>query len=39
MNLLGKYSFLLPADLADGLRPLSDPDTVLDADDEDEDLE
>ncbi|GAA1027187.1 hypothetical protein GCM10009565_48180 [Amycolatopsis albidoflavus] len=38
INLLGKYSFFLPAELAGGLRPLSDPDAVLD-DDEDEDDE
>ncbi|ATY13492.1 hypothetical protein CU254_25980 [Amycolatopsis sp. AA4] len=28
INLLGKYSFLLPADLADGLRPPNDPGTA-----------
>lgn len=28
INLLGRYSFLLPTDLAGGLRPLRDPDTV-----------
>ncbi|GLY66522.1 transposase [Amycolatopsis taiwanensis] len=39
INLLGKYSFFLPADLAGGLRPLSDPDTIDDVDDEDDELE
>jgi DNA polymerase III epsilon subunit-like protein len=34
-TMLGRYSFLLPADLVGGLRPLRDPNTV-DADEEDE---
>ncbi len=35
VNLLGRYSFLLPAELGGGLRPLRDPD-VADTDDETE---
>jgi Tn3 transposase DDE domain len=35
VNLLGRYSFLLPADLGGGLRPLRDPSTV-DTDEEDD---
>jgi Tn3 transposase DDE domain len=35
INLLGRCSFLLPAELAGGLRPLRDPDTV-DVDEEDD---
>jgi hypothetical protein len=36
INLLGRYSFLLPADLAGGLRPLRDPDAVEEEADEHE---
>lgn len=35
INLLGRYSFLLPAELAGGLRPLRDPAAVDDEEDED----
>ena len=35
VNLLGRYSFLLTAELGDGLRPLRDPDAA-DTDDETE---
>ena len=36
INLLGRYSFLLPGDLGGGLRPLRDPSTI-DSEDEDDD--
>lgn len=36
INLLGRYSFLLPTGLAGGLRPLRDPDSVEQESDEDE---
>ncbi|MDT8913481.1 Tn3 family transposase [Amycolatopsis sp. PS_44_ISF1] len=36
INMLGKYSFLLPAGLAGGLRPLADPEAVHDDEDEDD---
>ncbi|QRP42811.1 Tn3 family transposase [Amycolatopsis sp. FDAARGOS 1241] len=39
ISLLGRYSVLLPTELAGGLRPLSDPDTVIDTDGEDDDLQ
>ncbi|APU15087.1 MULTISPECIES: Tn3 family transposase [Actinoalloteichus] len=36
INLLGRYSFLLPADLAGGLRPLRDPNALAEESDEDD---
>ena len=39
INLLGRYSFLLPSDLAGALRPLRDPATVTDGSDSDADAE
>jgi TnpA family transposase len=36
INLLGRYSFLLPAELAGGLRPLRDPDAIDEEEDEDD---
>lgn len=37
INLLGRYSFLLPGDLGGGLRPLRDPSTAEDEDEDEDD--
>jgi hypothetical protein len=34
--MLGRYSFLLPAELAGGLSPLRDPDAIAEGEDEDD---